>query len=180
MYNHITRMVTILTLISMSLFAYDTSAQPPRLLVEEGRCSDPDPEDMIPDEVVVSREQEESDGFVRIRPSLFYQIPSEAHTCNITLTFEAATSELRPQLLELAYFVRIEETAPPAFCEFQPGPVLTEVRSGLDETHTMISRVHFEGNTDQQVLHRRILPCVKSTFGEQFRLRRRCLLVQCY
>jgi len=139
----------------------------PRLVVENGICSD--------SEVPVM-----PDGFVQIAPSLFYSIPREDHICNVTFTFEAATSESTPQLLALAYLIRIEgEPSPPADCAFQPGPVLTEVRSGFDETHTFTSRINLTGSTTPGLL-RRILPCASSELEGQFRLRRRCLLIQCY
>jgi hypothetical protein len=178
MHHHMTRIVTLFTLIILLLVAYDTDAQPPRLLVEESRCSDPDPEGEVPDEVFVSIGREESDGFVRIPPSLFYRIPSEAHRCNVTFTFEAATGESNAQLLILAYAERIEEDAGPSSCISRPGPILTEVRSGLDETHTFISVIDFPGT--MEVRTRRLTPCVQTAFGGSFRLRRRCLLVQCY
>jgi hypothetical protein len=182
MHKHITRIVTTSTLIMLSLIAHDTHAQPqpPRLLVQESRCSDPDPNGLVPDEVFVSIERQESDGFVRIPPPLVYRIPNEDHRCNVTFTFEAATSESNPQLLVLAYAERIEEEAGPLIATFRPGPVLTEIRSGLDETHTFISVIDFPGSSTTAVRTRSLTPCVQSAFGGQSRLGRRCLLVECY
>jgi hypothetical protein len=164
MFKHISSL--ILLVITMSLVARDAYAQQ-RLLVAKSVCAD--------DEFQV-RES----GVLEVAPSLFYTIPRETHNCKLTYSFEAATSEPNPQLLILSYFIRVEEFATPTSCAFQDGPILTEVRSGLDETHTIISQTLLDPITTSQVFHRRILPCVQSALGGQFRLRRRCLAVECY
>jgi hypothetical protein len=156
----------ILLVIAMPLVARDAHAQQ-RLLVAKSVCAD--------DEFQVR-----GSDVLEVAPSLFYRIPRETQNCKFTYSFESATSEPDPQLLILSYFVQVEEFAPPTSCEFQDGPVLTEVRSGLDETHTIISEVLLDPITTNQVFHRRILPCVQSAFGGQFRLHRRCLAVECY
>ena len=120
-----------------------------------------------------------SNSFI-VLPTVSVVVPEpriENEQCKITFSTEVATSESDPQLLGLGYAIFVAgEPAHPEDCTFFDGPILTQVVSGLDETHTFISVIE---NTDEIGDILAVTPCIRSEFGGQFRLRRHCLIVEC-
>jgi hypothetical protein len=121
-----------------------------------------------------------SDDFI-VLPNVSVVIPQPItanEQCKITFSTEAATSEPDPQLLGLGYafFFDPKDLPDPIICTSLDGPVLTQVASGLDETHTFVSIVP---NTPSPHGPLVVAPCIRSEFGGQFRLRRHCLVVEC-
>ena len=142
-----------------------TSALPP----EQASCSDTEVQITTPEFIVL--------------PTVRAEIPqplNEGEQCKITFSTEVATAEDTPQLLGLAYvLLKKGESSDPAACEFLPGPVLARVPDGFDQTTTFISLL-----SEKQVEHHitEIAPCfaiLRKEGGQQARLRRHCLIVEC-
>jgi hypothetical protein len=119
-----------------------------------------------------------------VLPTVRAKIPqslSKGEQCKITFSTEAATAEDTPQLLGFAYILLKKGGSPdPKACEFLPGPVLARVPDGFDQTTTFISFL-----SEEQIGRRHleeIAPCfsiLPKENGQQARLRRHCLSVEC-
>src|SRR5262245_61104515 len=77
---------------------------------------------------------------VQVTSSSFIIVPGTGVTvnngslnpvCKVTFSTEIATSEASPQLAGLAYTIN---STSPGSCVFRPGPILTEVDNGFDDT----------------------------------------------
>jgi hypothetical protein len=98
------------------------------------------------------------------------QLVTPGEQCKVTFSTEAAISEPDTQLLVLTYAFSFPGQAAPSFlCAGLPGPILTRVAGGFDETHTFMS-VYSNSFSPHGTLT--LTPCISSSFGGQFRLRR--------
>jgi hypothetical protein len=105
------------------------------------------------------------------------QLATPGEQCKVIFSTEAATSEPDTQLLILTYAFSFPGEPPPSFlCLGLPGPVLTRVPDGFDETTTFMS-IYTNSFSPHGTLT--LTPCISSAFGGQFRLRRHCLAVEC-
>jgi hypothetical protein len=102
--------------------------------------------------------------------------------CILTFSTEVASSAATTQLMILQYEQEIVASFFPGTISrtvFEPGPVLTQINGGIDETHTfksMMSLLVPEGNATITITAR---PAIQSALGGTFRLRRRCLILEC-
>lgn len=108
-------------------------------------------------------------------------------TCQLTFTTEAATSTNRTQLMSLSYRrLEIDDSGRAVEVNDLPfeGPILSRVADGFDQTHTFVNRARnvtlaIDPNQVIEFTAVEIQPLLSSVFGEQYRIARRCLLVEC-
>jgi hypothetical protein len=103
--------------------------------------------------------------------------------CIATFSTEAATNSPRQQLMILQYQLEIILSSAPnqpvRQLLFLDGPVLTQINGGLDETHTFKSLLGLPIPEGMATITVNLRPAIQSALNGPFRLRRRCLIVEC-
>jgi hypothetical protein len=108
-------------------------------------------------------------------------------TCQLTFTTEAATNTNRVQLMVLSYRrLEFDDSDRVVAINELPveGPILSRVADGFDQTHTFVNRARnitlgFDPNQVVEFTAVEIQPVLSSAFGEQYRIARHCLFVEC-